>query len=55
MSVLSHKSSATGRKTTQYEDTQKKAITNGLRKESTRLGIKSEVTEGAIAGEFARF
>jgi len=40
---------------TQYEDTHKKAFFNGRRKESARMGIKSEVAEGAIADELARF
>jgi len=40
---------------TQYEDTHKKAYFDRRRKESTRLGIKSEVAEGAIADELARF
>jgi len=40
---------------TRYEDTHKKAFFNRRRKENTRLGIKSEVAEGAIADELARF
>lgn len=40
---------------TRYEDIYKKAIFNRRRKESARLGIKSEVDEGAIADEWARF
>ena len=39
----------------QYEDTHKKAFFNRCRKESTRLGVKSEVSKGAIADELARF
>ena len=39
----------------QYEHTHKKAFFNRRRKENTRLGIKSEVAEGAIADELARF
>jgi len=40
---------------TWYEHTHKKAFFNRCRKESARLGIKSEVAEGAIADELAGF
>jgi len=39
----------------QYEDTHKEAFFNRCTKENTRLGIKSEVAEGAIADELAGF
>ena len=46
-------SRATGSIMTRYENIHKKAFFNRCRKESARLGIKSEVTEGAIAEELA--
>jgi hypothetical protein len=40
---------------TRYEHTYKKAFFNRCRKESARLGIKSEVAKGAITEELAGF
>ena len=39
----------------QYKNTHKKAFFNRRRKESTRLGVKSEVAKSAIADKLARF